>query len=135
MVLGAVRKDHEWDDCHGGYVCYMADDEELLTIPLLANSLSMVMRDAGSMRFVKYVNHTAPDSRRDLSAVYSVAADEDGDAPDLPDVFVSFSSASDGEEGNGGEGGGGAGAAGPLQMEDGKWGEIVGMSSKSGAKK
>ena len=69
-----------WSEPHGGYVCYMADEEELLTVPLESNALFLVLRDDGSSRFVKYVNVRAPGSRCDLSAEYAIApfdGDED----------------------------------------------------------
>lgn len=73
VVLGVSRPTDTWSEEHGGYVCYMADEEELLTVPLEANALFLVMRDSGSMRFVKYVNCRAPEGGRcDLSAEYSL---------------------------------------------------------------
>jgi hypothetical protein len=54
------------------------DDEPLLNVMARCNALSLVMRDAGVMRFLKYVNAQAPGSRWDVAAEYSVVA-EDGD--------------------------------------------------------
>jgi len=80
----------------GGYECYLMaeddiaaeasdvyrmeeDDEPLLNVMARCNALSLVMRDAGVMRFVKYVNAKAPGSRWDIAGVYSIAAeDEEG---------------------------------------------------------
>ena len=80
----------------GGYECYLvaddeveaeasdvyrmdADDEPLLNVTGRCNALSLVMRDTGVMRFVKYVNAQAPGSRWDVAAEYSVVPLE-GDA-------------------------------------------------------
>ncbi|OQR67131.1 2-oxoglutarate and iron-dependent oxygenase domain-containing protein 1-like [Tropilaelaps mercedesae] len=43
-------------DC-GGFTSYIADDEELLTVVPKSNSLSMVYREDGVLKFVKHVNH------------------------------------------------------------------------------
>jgi Rps23 Pro-64 3,4-dihydroxylase Tpa1-like proline 4-hydroxylase len=77
VVLGCSKKEHVWAEPHGGYVCYMADEEELLTVPLESNALFLVLRDDGCGRFVKYVNVRAPGSRCDLSAEYAIAPLED----------------------------------------------------------
>ena len=37
------------------------------------NTLSLVVRDAGVMRFVKYVSAGAPGSRWDISAEFKIA--------------------------------------------------------------
>ena len=82
----------------GAYECYIAaDDEELtaaevyggdedegnqlLSVAPAANTLNLVMRDEGTMKFVKYVSHAAPSSRWDVAAVYEV----DQDATDSDD--------------------------------------------------
>jgi len=82
----------------GGFECYIsahndndkqndnkeADDEydsetetELLSVKVSNNTLSLVYRDPGTMRFVKYVGTAAPSSRWDLSLEYKVNVDED----------------------------------------------------------
>jgi Rps23 Pro-64 3,4-dihydroxylase Tpa1-like proline 4-hydroxylase len=78
----------ESGDC-GGFECYIeADDEdeetgaadeynedddtELLSVSASNNTLSLVFRDPGTMRFVKYVGSTAPSSRYDISMEYEV---------------------------------------------------------------
>jgi Rps23 Pro-64 3,4-dihydroxylase Tpa1-like proline 4-hydroxylase len=75
----------------GGFECYIeADDEgtednaadeynddddtELLSVSASNNTLSLVYRDPGTMRFVKYVGSSAPSSRYDISMEYEVPA-------------------------------------------------------------
>ncbi|EEH57846.1 uncharacterized protein MICPUCDRAFT_2294, partial [Micromonas pusilla CCMP1545] len=86
-----------WDfgEC-GGFECYIAadesgvasaaataevykaaeedDEDELLSVSATFNTLSLVARDEGLMRFVKYVSHLAPSSRWDLAMQYTVVA-------------------------------------------------------------
>ena len=51
-----------------------------------ANTLNLVMRDEGTMKFVKYVSHAAPSSRWDVAAVYEVDQDDtDSDEDDSED--------------------------------------------------
>jgi Rps23 Pro-64 3,4-dihydroxylase Tpa1-like proline 4-hydroxylase len=81
----------------GGFECYIeADDEdeegneaadeyneeddtELLSVSASNNTLSLVYRDPGTMRFVKYVGSSAPSSRYDISMEYQLPASEDDD--------------------------------------------------------
>jgi hypothetical protein len=70
------------------------DDTELLSVSASNNTLSLVYRDPGTMRFVKYVGCRAPSSRWDVSMEYEV---EDNDE--------------EGGEEDGGEGGSDADAA------------------------
>ena len=55
------------------------DEDELLSVQATFNTLSLVHRDEGLMRFVKYVSHLAPSSRWDVAAQYTVEAVEDSD--------------------------------------------------------
>ncbi|KAL7537582.1 LOW QUALITY PROTEIN: hypothetical protein ACHAWF_006988 [Thalassiosira exigua] len=81
----------------GGFECYIAadeddddrgpeaeydeeDDTELLSVSASNNTLSLVYRDPGTMRFVKYVGAGAPGSRWDVALEYDVNDVEDGDA-------------------------------------------------------
>ncbi|KAH8554326.1 Oxoglutarate and iron-dependent oxygenase degradation C-term-domain-containing protein [Umbelopsis sp. PMI_123] len=82
----------KWEgDEFGGYECYMAphDDEEdpstykaadedgaLLTLSAADNTLSIVLRDEGVMRFIKYVSARAPGSRWDISLEYDLPEDQ-----------------------------------------------------------
>jgi len=63
-------------------------------VPAAANSLNLLLRDAGLMRFVKYVSAAAPGSRWDVAMEY--LPEDDGE---------------DEEEGEGPEGEGAAGGA------------------------
>lgn len=84
------------DDC-GGFECYIeADDDEngkeaedeydeeddtkLLSVSASNNSLSLVYRDPGTMRFVKYLSASAPSSRFDISLEYKVENGDDDDS-------------------------------------------------------
>jgi prolyl 3-hydroxylase /prolyl 3,4-dihydroxylase len=89
-------------DC-GGFECYIAaddenedgtdpadeynqdDDTELLSVSASNNTLSLVYRDPGTMRFVKYVGSKAPSSRWDVAMEYVVSADDDDDDDDDAD--------------------------------------------------
>lgn len=55
------------------------DDTKLLSVSACNNTLSLVYRDPGTMRFVKYVGIGAPSSRFDISLEYEVEDDEDED--------------------------------------------------------
>jgi hypothetical protein len=52
------------------------DDTELLSVSASSNSLSLVYRDPGTMRFVKYVGNGAPGSRWDIAIEYEGVDDE-----------------------------------------------------------
>ena len=49
----------------------------MLNVSAASNSLNLVLRDEGLMRFVKYVSARAPGSRWDVSAVYRPVPDSD----------------------------------------------------------
>ncbi|KAI8074419.1 Oxoglutarate and iron-dependent oxygenase degradation C-term-domain-containing protein [Gongronella butleri] len=81
----------------GGYECYMAPHEEeedaavykaadeegaLLTTPAGHNELSIVLRDEGVMRFIKYVSARAPGSRWDVAFEYDLPEDQHQDDDD-----------------------------------------------------
>lgn len=81
-------------DDKGGFECYIAaddeddknteaadeyddeDDTKLLSVSACNNTLSLVYRDPGTMRFVKYVGCGAPSSRWDISLEYELDDDE-----------------------------------------------------------
>ncbi|KAL7751513.1 putative component of NuA3 histone acetyltransferase complex [Sorochytrium milnesiophthora] len=91
----------------GGYECYIAPDEgnddpavyrgaasksddddqdgALLTVPAQWNTLTLVLREAGILRFVKYVSARAAGSRWDVAAEYLVPAPEEDDDDDDDD--------------------------------------------------
>ena len=67
------------------------DDTELLSVSASNNTLSLVYRDPGTMRFVKYVGSSAPSSRYDICMEYDVPPgddddDDDDDGEDVGDV-------------------------------------------------
>jgi len=80
----------ESGDC-GGFECYIAadesdeaadeynqdDDTELLSVSASNNTLSLVYRDPGTMRFVKYIGSTAPSSRFDIAMEFEVEDDDE----------------------------------------------------------
>lgn len=78
----------------GGYECYMAPHDEdedpatykaadedgaLLTLTAGANELSLVLRDEGVMRFIKYISARAPGSRWDVAFEYDLPEEEEED--------------------------------------------------------
>ncbi|KAI8818194.1 Oxoglutarate and iron-dependent oxygenase degradation C-term-domain-containing protein [Fimicolochytrium jonesii] len=87
-----------WEsDEMGGYEAYMAPDDgdmdaavyrtvqdegALLTVSAGWNVLTIVVRDEGLMRFVKYVSAAAPGSRWDVSWEYQVPVDESDEEED-----------------------------------------------------
>lgn len=65
----------EDDDTQGDVAVYNADNEDdggLLNVAAKANTLNLVHRDQGIMRFVKYTSHLAPSSRWDVAVEYKV---------------------------------------------------------------
>ena len=82
-------------DDKGGFECYIAaddegsedhqeapdeydddDDTKLLSVSASNNTLSLVYRDPGTMRFVKYLGIGAPSSRWDVSLEYELEVDD-----------------------------------------------------------
>ena len=80
----------------GGFECYIeADDDEtkveapdeynpddeseLLSVSAGFNTLSIVFRDPGTLRFVKYLASKAPSSRWDVVMEYQVEPSEESD--------------------------------------------------------
>lgn len=49
-----------------------SDDGPLVNLPATCNALALVMRDARTLRFVKYLGGDAPSSRVDISASFAV---------------------------------------------------------------
>lgn len=94
LATATNEKDAEkWESCeYGGYECYMAshegdddpatyrsfdDDGALLTMSAGSNELSIVLKDEGVMRFVKYVSARSPGARWDVSFEYDLPEEED----------------------------------------------------------
>lgn len=88
----AVLEEEEEDDV-GGYETYMAgedeegdaatykasddDDNVLFTMPASWNKMSIVLRDSGVLKFVKYVSKSAKGDRWDLTGTFGVKFDEE----------------------------------------------------------
>ena len=96
--------DEVWESGEaGGFECYIAAEEdevadaeydpdgdsELLSVRAAFNTLSLCFRNEGTMRFVKYVNASAPGSRCDVAVEfeceYSDSDDDDVDEDDEVD--------------------------------------------------
>jgi len=58
------------------------DESTLLSVTPGFNTLSLVMRDKGLMRFVKYVNSTAAGCRWDITTEYKIVQEPDSDNED-----------------------------------------------------
>ncbi|KAF9358477.1 Prolyl 3-hydroxylase ogfod1 [Mortierella sp. NVP85] len=69
----------EWDENWGaGATHYVADKANLLTLYPKHNTLTMVLRDEGTLRFVRYLNARVGEARRrELSALYIIHDDDD----------------------------------------------------------
>lgn len=104
--INYTEADETWQSGDsGGFECYIAADDdgdeeaadeynqdvdtELLSVSASNNTLSLVYRDPGTIRFVKYVGFEAPSSRWDVAMEYEVPAaevvddyDEDGEEED-----------------------------------------------------
>lgn len=65
-----ICENDTWDVDVGGHIVYMGEDEELATIIPEKNSLSLVFRDKGCMKFVKYVNAQGPGARHEFAVTY-----------------------------------------------------------------
>ncbi|KAJ2770807.1 putative component of NuA3 histone acetyltransferase complex [Coemansia nantahalensis] len=72
-TLSLVAPNVDWDDAWGGATHYIADKDELLRIHPTANSLSLVLRDEGTLRFVKHVSRAAMAARQDIAMVFQEA--------------------------------------------------------------
>ncbi|KAF8057154.1 Ogd [Scenedesmus sp. PABB004] len=95
--------DDEEEGAGGAAAVYRQDgnDSAVINVPAACNTLNLLMRDAGLMRFVKYVSAAAPGSRWDVAMEY--VPEDDGVDPPLPDS----------PEGGGAEGADGGEAAEP----------------------
>ncbi|KAG0196719.1 Prolyl 3-hydroxylase ogfod1 [Mortierella sp. GBA30] len=81
---GGQQKPQEWDEAWGaGATHYVADKANLLTLYPRANTLTVVLRDEGTLRFVRYLNAKVDEARRrELSVLYTVNDDEDDEDED-----------------------------------------------------
>ena len=53
-----------WEDSYGGFTSFVKNNEEVLRINPMQNSLTVVKIDEDTKYFTKYVNHKAGDKRR-----------------------------------------------------------------------
>ncbi|WIA40768.1 hypothetical protein OEZ86_004448 [Tetradesmus obliquus] len=75
----------EEEEAAGAAAVYRQDgnDSGVINVPAASNTLNLLMRDAGLMRFVKYVSAAAPGSRWDLAMEY--VPEDDGVDPPMPE--------------------------------------------------
>jgi prolyl 3-hydroxylase /prolyl 3,4-dihydroxylase len=108
------EEDDEEDDV-GGHEVYMAGDDEednedaaiyktssdadednvLFTMPASWNKMSIVLRDSGVLKFVKYVSRNAKGDRWDVSGSFGVLLDEDDEEGEEGEEFVTLEESSD----------------------------------------
>ncbi|KAF9187499.1 hypothetical protein BGZ51_001113 [Haplosporangium sp. Z 767] len=69
----------EWDEKWGaGATHYVADKANLLTLYPRHNTLTIVLRDEGTLRFIRYLSSRVGDARRrELSVLYTVNDDDE----------------------------------------------------------
>ncbi|KAF9311008.1 Prolyl 3-hydroxylase ogfod1 [Podila horticola] len=75
-ALGELK---EWDESWGaGATHYVADKANLLTLYPKHNTLTVVLRDEGTLRFIRFLTARVGEcKRRELSALYTVNDEED----------------------------------------------------------
>ena len=78
-MLLSLMPQCEWDESWGGDVVYLDnDDEALLNLYPVSNSMALVYRDEGVMRFVRYINHHAGhNSRTNLFITWPIEENAD----------------------------------------------------------
>ena len=116
--LGEQKEKEEPDDV-GGHEVYMAgdddetvgdaaiykttsdadDDNVLFTMPASWNKMSIVLRDSGVLKFVKYVSESAKGDRWDITGAFSVKEIEEGDEDE--ETLVALESSDEEEAFNG----------------------------------
>ena len=73
MGISAAAEDDDDGENAGPDAKYdEEDDTKLLSVSASNNTLSLVYRDPGTMRFVKYIGSGAPSSRWDIALEYEV---------------------------------------------------------------
>ncbi|ROW01444.1 hypothetical protein VPNG_07562 [Cytospora leucostoma] len=98
-----------------------ADDDNILFFQAAAwNKLTIVLRDSGTLRFVKYVSEKAEGDRWDISATFDIEEQEDDDDDDDSD-------GGEGEEEDNGEG-----PANGVSLDDDSEEEFQGFSDHDG---
>lgn len=78
-VLLSCIEGESWNNEWQGGTHYVANEEELLTLWPKRNTLSIVVRDEGTMRFVKYVNREAKYPRREMAFLFIESEENDED--------------------------------------------------------
>ncbi|MCJ1352319.1 MAG: hypothetical protein MMC33_002303 [Icmadophila ericetorum] len=86
--LSAPSKDKEKEKTKSDPAVYKSgtdgeDDAVLLSTPPSWNNATIVLRDTGVLRFVKYVSRSAKGDRWDVGGVFGVADDEEEDEDDI----------------------------------------------------
>lgn len=66
--------DGEWREDWGGYMSYNDEEGELISVWPKENALSLVYRVPGNSRFVKYLSHSAPQTRYDAFVTFQEEA-------------------------------------------------------------
>jgi hypothetical protein len=70
-LIFSVTSSPEWQDHSGGSLMYLDGQDTLLTVDPEQNKLTLVYRDDGVLRYVKYVNHQAgANERHELSMTF-----------------------------------------------------------------
>ncbi|EPE06727.1 pkhd-type hydroxylase tpa1 [Ophiostoma piceae UAMH 11346] len=74
--------DEEGDDDAAIYKSATDDDNILFFQAAAWNKMTIVLRDSGTLRFVKYINRKAPGDRWDVSATFDIEEEDDDDDDD-----------------------------------------------------
>lgn len=114
---GKKKEDKTEEDDVGGHEVYMAGDDEednedaaiyktssdadddnvLFTMPASWNKMSIVLRDSGVLKFVKYVSRSAKGDRWDVSGSFGVVLDEDDGEGEEEEEMVTLEESSEEE--------------------------------------
>eukprot|EP01126_Amoeba_proteus_P047349 TRINITY_DN5397_c0_g1_i2.p2 TRINITY_DN5397_c0_g1~~TRINITY_DN5397_c0_g1_i2.p2 ORF type:complete len:126 (-),score=35.26 TRINITY_DN5397_c0_g1_i2:284-661(-) len=82
LLFGVQPETDSWSEEHGGSTTYLDETTPLLTLLPYPNTLSLVYRDKGCMRFVKFLSSSAPSTRYDLQVTYIPDTDSNHDDDD-----------------------------------------------------
>jgi hypothetical protein len=94
------------DEANGDAAIYKTssdaeDDNVLFTMPASWNNMSIVLRDSGVLKFVKYVSKNAKGDRWDISASYGIKEIDDGEDAEGLEEMVALESSDEEEVFNG----------------------------------
>lgn len=67
----------EWKEHYGGDLVYLDEEDSLLNAYPNPNSMLLVLRDEGVLRFVRYLNHKAKFERTDLFLQFDILESDD----------------------------------------------------------